>query len=83
MGIEEQKESLEELIFKTLSNPKRRDIIRFIGEHKQASFTEIKNAVGIDDSSSFSYHLSNLDILITQKAEKYYLSDLGLKPITL
>jgi DNA-binding transcriptional ArsR family regulator len=77
VDLEEQNESLEESIFKTLSNQKRRDILRFIGEKKQASFTEIKNAVGIEDSSSFSYHLNSLSILITQKAEKYSLSELG------
>ena len=77
VGIEQQSESLEESIFKTLSNQKRRDILRFIGEKKQASFTETKKAVGIQDSSSFSYHLNSLGVLITQKAEKYHLSELG------
>jgi DNA-binding transcriptional ArsR family regulator len=77
LGIEQQSESLEESIFKTLSNQKRRDIIRFIGEKKQASFTEIKNAIEIEDSSAFSYHLNSLRILTAQKDEKYRLSELG------
>lgn len=72
-----QNESLEESIFKTLSNQKRRDILRFIGEKKQASFTEIKKSIQIEDSSSLSYHLNSLQILITQKNEKYSLSELG------
>ncbi len=72
-----ENESLEESIFKTLSNQKRRDILRFIGEHKQATFTEIKKAVEIEDSSSVSYHLNSLQNLISQQNEKYSLSDLG------
>ncbi len=77
MSIEAQNESLEESIFKTLSNQKRRDILRYIGENKQATFTQIKKAVEIDDSSSLSYHLNNLQKLINQNNEKYNLSDLG------
>ena len=77
MSTETENESLEESIFKTLSNQKRRDILRFIGENKQASFTEIKRAAEIEDSSSVSYHLSSLKPLIAQKEEKYSLSELG------
>jgi DNA-binding transcriptional ArsR family regulator len=77
VGTEAQSESLEESIFKTLSNQKRRDILRFIGENKQVTFTEIKKAVEIEDSSSVSYHLNSLQNLITQQNEKYTLSDLG------
>ncbi len=75
--MDAKNESLEESIFKTLSNQKRRDILRFIGENKQATFTEIKRTVEIEDSSSVSYHLNNLQCLIAQKDEKYSLSDLG------
>ncbi len=50
MNIDSKTESLEESIFKTLSNQKRRDILRFIGEKKQVSFTETKKAVEIEDS---------------------------------
>jgi hypothetical protein len=77
LDIEAQNESLEESIFKTLSSQKRRDILRFIGENKQATFTQVKKAVEIDDSSSVSYHLNSLQTLITQKDEKYDLTDLG------
>jgi hypothetical protein len=74
---EAQTESLEESIFKTLSNQKRRDILRFIGERRQASFSEIKKAADIDDSSSVSYHLRSLQGLVIQRNEKYVLSELG------
>ena len=77
MDIDAKNESLEESIFKTLSNQKRRDILRFIGEHKQVTFTEIKKAVEIEDSSSVSYHLKSLQNLISQQNEKYSLSELG------
>jgi DNA-binding transcriptional ArsR family regulator len=77
LNIDSKTESLEESIFKTLSNQKRRDILRFVGEKKQVSFTEIKKAVEIEDSSSVSYHLNSLQPLITQKDEKYSLSELG------
>lgn len=75
--------SLEESIFKTLSHQKRRDVLRFIGEKKQATFTEIKNSVRIDDSSSLSYHLNALSSLVIQKEGRYSLSELGRDVFTL
>ena len=77
MSNETENESLEESIFKTLGNQKRRDILRIVGENKQATFTEIKKAAEIEDSSSVSYHLSSLKPLIAQKEDKYSLSELG------
>jgi len=70
-------ENLEESIFKTLSHQKRRDILRFIGERREATFTEIKNSVKMEDSPSLSYHLNALNGLIVQKEGKYSLSELG------
>jgi DNA-binding transcriptional ArsR family regulator len=83
MDIEAKQESLEESIFKTLSNQKRRDILRFIGERRQATFTEIKKAAEIEDSSSVSYHLTSLQTLIMQQNEKYALSALGIEAYNL
>ncbi len=77
MEKETQTESLEDSIFKTLSNQKRRDILRYVGENKEATFTEIKKAAEIDDSSLVSYHLKSLENLIIQIKDKYRLSDLG------
>jgi DNA-binding transcriptional ArsR family regulator len=74
---EESNESLEETVFKTLSNQKRRDILRFIGERKEITFTEIKKSIEIEDSASLSYHLNALGCLIVQKSGKYNLSELG------
>jgi DNA-binding HxlR family transcriptional regulator len=73
----ENQESLEEAVFKTLSNQKRRDILRVVGERKEATFTEIKDAAEIEDSPSLSYHLNALNRLIVQKSGKYSLSELG------
>ncbi len=69
--------SLEESVFKSLSNQKRRDILRVVGEKQEVTFTEIKNQVGIDDSPTLSYHLNELQQLLEQKNGKYRLSDLG------
>ncbi len=69
--------SLEEDVFKTLSHQIRRDILRYIGESNGARFTEIKKAVGIDESASLSYHLSTLSPLLLHKEELYELSELG------
>lgn len=88
MGIEERNmskdasdktadDSLEESIFKTLSHQKRRDILRFIGESREATFTGIKNSGGIEDSPDLSYHLNALNYLMVQKEGKYRLSELG------
>ena len=77
MDKESQSESLEESIFKTLNHQKRRDILRVIGEKKQVTFTEVKNAVVVEDSSSLSYHLNALNGLIIQHEGKYQLSELG------
>ena len=83
MSKRSKTESLEEAIFKTLSNQKRRDILRFIGERKEATFTEIKRAVEIEDSSLVVYHLKSLEGLIIQSKDKYRLSDLGQEAYTL
>jgi len=83
MDIKADNESLEESIFKTLSNQKRRDILRYIGEKRQVTFTEIKRAVEIEDSSSLSYHLNSLQTLIGQKDEKYGFQSLDKKSTVL
>ena len=77
MDKEAQNESLEETVFKTLSNQKRRDILRFIRERREATFTEIRNSIEIDDTSALSYHLNALGCLIVQEGGKYSLSELG------
>jgi len=70
-------ESVEEVVFKTLSHQKRRDILRVIGEKREVTFTEIKNSIGTENSHSISYQLNALNYLISQKEGKYQLSELG------
>ena len=69
--------SLEESVFKTLNRQKRRDILRFIDERHEATFTEIMNSVKVEDSSSLSYYLNALTPLVVQNGGKYRLSELG------
>jgi hypothetical protein len=75
-------ESLEESIFKTLSNQKRRDILRFIGEHKQATFTEIKKAVEIEDSSSDHITSPTCKLLSLKKTRNTPYQTWAKKPTT-
>jgi hypothetical protein len=70
-------ESFEESVFKALDHQKRRDILRFIGENRKASFTEIKKSVDFSDSPSLSYHLRALEPLLDQTEGRYNLSTLG------
>jgi len=68
---------LEDEVFKTLSHQIRRDILRFIGEKREAKFTEIKIAAGIEESASLSYHLNALALLLIHEEDSYRLSELG------
>ncbi len=66
----------EEEIFKSLSHQIRREIIKQLGE-KELTFTDLKNHLRSIDSPSLSYHLKSLQSLITQKENKYKLTDVG------
>jgi hypothetical protein len=52
-------------------------VLRYIGEQKQVSFTEILNTVNIPDNPTLSYHLKTLSPFLLQKESKYTLSTLG------
>jgi hypothetical protein len=76
--MEESAESgLEAQVFKSLSHQIRRDIVRFVGERAKASFSEVRNSLGIEDSSVLSYHLNGLRPLLQQRDADYVLSELG------
>jgi len=70
-------ESLEERVFKSLSNEKRREIIRYLGERRGARFNEVKNDLSFEDGASLSYHLTSLDPLIIKEESGYGLSPAG------
>lgn len=70
-------ETLEQEVFKALDHQIRRDILRYIGEKKNISFTEIMNARGIPDSPTLSYHLKSLASFIEQQKGRYHLTPIG------
>jgi DNA-binding transcriptional ArsR family regulator len=73
----EQFRDLEEEVFKTLDNQKRREILRYIGEKNGTSFTDIMKSTGVADSPSLSYHIRALSPFLKQENGKYNLSPIG------
>jgi DNA-binding transcriptional ArsR family regulator len=65
-------------IFAALKHPVRRQILLFLEERGEASFTQIQNTVGIEDTGLMSYHLKELAPLVEQSERgKYRLSEVG------
>ena len=65
-------------IFTALKHPVRRQILLFLEQKGEASFTDIQNAVSINDTGLVSYHLGELVTLVEQSARgKYRLSEIG------
>jgi len=79
MGGKEEQEisNLEEEVFKALDHQIRRNVLRYIGEAKEPTFTEILNTVNIQDSPTLSYHLKTLSPFVTQQKGRYLLSHVG------
>ncbi len=69
--------SLEEEVFKALDHQTRRDILRYIGERRGITFTEIMKAGKIPDTPTLSYHLKTLSPFIEQRNGKYHLTPIG------
>lgn len=78
-----QMESLEEEVFRALDHQKRRDILRFVGEGRGATFTEVLNATGMPDSPTLSYHLRSLAPFMEQREGRYGLTPIGRAAYTL
>ena len=77
-GTEEQEISnIEEEVFKALDHQIRRNVLRYIGEAKEPTFTEILNTVNIPDSPTLSYHLKTLSPFVIQQKGRYILSPVG------
>ena len=83
MGESKEFSSLEQEVFKALDHQIRRDILRYIGEGKKPSFTDIKNATRSPDSPTLSYHLKTLGPFLKQKEGKYDLNSIGKAAYTL
>lgn len=71
-------------IFAALKHPVRRQILLFLEEQGEASFTQVQNAVGIEDTGLMSYHLKELAPLVEQSERgKYRLSEVGQAGVAL
>jgi hypothetical protein len=75
MDKEAENESLEDNLQNAQHQKRRHPTLH--RRTQTSTFTEIKKAAGIEDNSSVSYHLTNLQTLVTQKDEKCSLTDLG------
>ena len=75
--MEDEKRSMEEEVFKALDHQLRRDILRYIGESHDATFTQILKTTETSDSPTLSYHLRALSPFLQQKESKYSLSPVG------
>ena len=65
-------------IFAALKHPVRRQILLFLEERGEASFTQVQNAFGIEDTGLMSYHLKELAPLVEQPERgRYRLSEVG------
>jgi DNA-binding transcriptional ArsR family regulator len=71
-------------IFAALKHPVRRRILLLLDEKGGVSFTDIQNAVSVNDTGLMSYHLKELAPLVEQsKIGKYRLSEIGQTSIVL
>ena len=79
MGEKEEQEiiNLEEEVFKALDHQIRRNVLRYIGEAKETTFTDILNTAKISDSPTLSYHLKTLSPFVIQQKGRYVLSPVG------
>jgi len=68
---------IEDEVFKALDHQIRRNVLRYIGEAKEPTFTEILNILNISDSPTLSYHLKTLSPFVIQQNGRYILSPVG------
>lgn len=72
---EEIPASKEDEIFKLLTHPTRRNIIKSLGD-RDLTFSQIKKNLKID-SPTLSYHLKSMNPFVIQKKSKYSFSEIG------
>lgn len=71
-------------IFAALKHPVRRQILLFLEQNGEVSFTALQKAVGKDDTDLLSYHLKELAPLVEQSERgKYRLSEIGKAAVAL
>jgi uncharacterized RDD family membrane protein YckC/DNA-binding transcriptional ArsR family regulator len=70
-------------ILSALSHPIRRQILSYLNEKQECSFTDLMNALGID-TGKLSFHMKNLEAFLEQTpSNKYKLSRVGENAIVL
>lgn len=78
MGSKSSKsKNVEQEVFKVLEHQTRRNILKFIGEKKNPTFTDIIDAVKIADSPTLSYHLRTLAPFVERQNGSYQLTPIG------
>lgn len=64
-------------ILSALSHPLRREILEYLSEKQEGSFTDLMNALNID-TGKLSFHIRNLGVFLEQTPSgKYKLSKTG------
>lgn len=67
------------LIFRTMSNPTRMDIVKFLKKHDGSCFEDIRQEFNVNNNT-ISYHLKKLIAAeLVKKNGKYYITDFGRK----
>jgi uncharacterized RDD family membrane protein YckC/DNA-binding transcriptional ArsR family regulator len=70
-------------ILSSLSHPLRRQILQYLSEKEECSFTDLMNALKVD-TGKLSFHIKNLDVFLEQTpAGKYRLSKVGENALVL
>jgi uncharacterized RDD family membrane protein YckC/DNA-binding transcriptional ArsR family regulator len=70
-------------ILSALSHPLRRQILEFVSEKQECSFTDMMNALNVD-TGKLSFHIKNLEVFLEQTpTNKYKLSKVGENAIVL
>ena len=71
-------------IFAALKHPLRRRILLLLDEKGEVSFTAIQKAMGVEDTGLMSYHLKELELLVSQSTRgRYRLSEIGKTSVAL
>jgi len=68
--------SKEDEIFKLLTHPIRRNIIKVLG-NRDLTFSQIQIELGSIDSPTLSYHLKSMKEFVIQEDSRYGFSDIG------
>lgn len=70
-------------ILTVLSHPLRRQILRYLSEKQECSFTDLMNALDVD-TGKLSFHIKSLEVFLEQTpTSKYKLSKVGENAIVL